>query len=140
MTRLACAAAVVLLALAASACGDSPDDRAHDSGREVGKAVRHLADARSATDVQNAAADLRAALGGLDSHTLDRVRAQIGPSQNRIVATVRAAMEPATFAAARGELRRGAQEVRGRADALRSGGDSRTAAFWRGFAEGFDGG
>ena len=39
-------------ALAAAGCGDSPEDNAHDSGRDVGKALRSITDARSAGEVQ----------------------------------------------------------------------------------------
>jgi hypothetical protein len=139
MTRAVCAALVTSAVLFAG-CGDSAEDRAHDSGQEAGKAVRHLSDARSADDVQAGAADLRAAIGGLDSAVFDSVSAQVASRSGDIVATLRAAMDPAGFGAARPRLRAGAEEIRARAESLDNQGDSRTRAFWAGFEDGYDSG
>ncbi len=140
MTRVRVAGAIAALAVTLAGCGGSDDDRARDSGREAGRAVRHLADARSAADAQSAAGDLRAAVGGLDEEVFDHVRAQVGERDDDIVGVVRAAMDPARFESARADLRRGARDVRARAGGLAQGDDPRTNEFWRGFAEGYDSG
>jgi hypothetical protein len=131
----AVAAAVALLA----GCGDSPEDQARDDGKDVGKAVRTIADATSVDQAQQGVADLRSAVGDLDSDTRERVQSQVQTQGDEISKGVDAAKSAGSFDAAKQELQSTAQNLRSQADSFRDSNNSIANEFWRGFEEGYDG-
>jgi hypothetical protein len=133
---------LVGLALAVAAlagCGDSPEDEARDDGKQVGEATRAVADSTSVEQAQEAVADLRTAVGGLDPDTRDRVRSQVETQGDQLRKGVETARSAGSFDEAHSELQSTAQELRSQADAFRSSNDSIANEFWRGFEEGYDG-
>jgi hypothetical protein len=137
--RSARAAAVALVAvLAVAGCGDSPEDQARDNGKDVGTAVRHLADASSISEAQKAAGEIRESVSGLDTDTRDHVQDQIDTQRDTLVASVDKAKSSGSFEGAKTALHQGAQDVRAQADSFRSGTNSIANEFWRGFEEGYD--
>jgi len=57
--RRALAAVVVVVALAAAGCGESPEDEAHDAGKNIGEELYSLRTATDAGQAQEAVADIR---------------------------------------------------------------------------------
>lgn len=132
----ACAAVV---AVALSGCGDSPEDQARDDGKEVGEAVRHLADATSIDDARAAIDELRGAVDGLDDDTRERVQKQVETQRDTVSDAVDSAAQAGNFEDAQTALADGAQQLRSQADSFQSTNNSVTNEFWRGFEEGYDG-
>jgi gas vesicle protein len=132
------------VALLAAGCGDSPEDTAHDNGKDVGQALRALADANSADEVQSAAAKLKDAVGQVRDDTGDRVRSQVQVQSDQIgqaiddVKAAATAPDPATAATARTELQSDLQSLRSQAGSLSDSSDSVANSFWDGVQQGYD--
>jgi gas vesicle protein len=137
--RLRQLAAVAAAFAVLAGCGDSPEDQARDDGKDVGKAVRTIADATSVDQAQQGVADLRSAVSGLDSDTRERVQSQVQTQGDEISKGVDAAKSAGSFDAAKQELQSTAQNLRSQADSFRDSNNSITNEFWRGFEEGYDG-
>jgi gas vesicle protein len=131
----AVAAALVLLA----GCGESPEDQARDDGKDVGKAVRAVADASSVDQLQQAIGDLRSAVDGLDGDTRERVQSQVETQRDELSNGVDAARSAGSFEDAQQDLKSTAQNMRSQADSFRDSNNSIANEFWRGFEEGYDG-
>ena len=133
MRRAAAVAVSVALALTAGACGDSPEDDAYEDGERMGESVRALFDAPDLDDAQSALNGVRASVDEAADETKEHVSDQIE--------TQRGSLEKAAEAASSGDLqdlKAAVQQVASQADSFRSGNDSITNAFWRGFEDGFD--
>lgn len=128
-----------LAIVALAGCGDSPEDEARDDGKQVGEATRAVADATTVDQAKQAVADLRTAIGELDSDTRERVRTQVETQGDQISKGVDAAASAASFDEARSDLQATAQQLRSQADSFRSSNNSIANEFWRGFEEGYDG-
>lgn len=127
------AAVAAALALAAGACGDSPEDDAYDDGKRMGESVRALFDAPDLDDAQSAINGIRASVDEAGDETKEHVSDQIE--------TQRGSIEKAAQAASSGDLqdlKAEVQDVVAQADSFRSGSNSITNAFWRGFEDGYD--
>jgi hypothetical protein len=134
MRRFGAIAAAVLAALALAACGESPEDEAREDGEQIGEQLRALFDATSAEEAQAALEELGAAAEELEEDTRDHVGAQVD--------TQRTTLETAIAELASGDVdgaKAAAQQIRAQADSFRSGNDSISNEFWRGFEEGYDG-
>jgi 2',3'-cyclic-nucleotide 2'-phosphodiesterase (5'-nucleotidase family) len=143
MTR-ALAALATCAALAAAGCGDSPEDTAHDNGKQVGQALQDLSNARSAQELQSAAQGLRDAVSQIDPDVDDKVRRQIETqrdSLNKAIGDLRTAVTSTDANArstARTELQGQIQDLRSQAAAFRDSGDSVINAFWTGVKDGYN--
>jgi hypothetical protein len=139
VNRLRVLVGVGLAAAALTGCGESPEDEARDDGKQVGEATRAVADATSVDQAKQAVADLKAAVGELDSDTRERVQSQVETQGDQLSKTVDRVTEAGSFEEARAELDSASQQLRAQADSFRSGNDSIANEFWRGFEEGYDG-
>ena len=131
-SRLVAAALAVTLLL--GACGDSPEDKAHNDGKKVGEATRTLFDSRSVDQAKTAANDLRNAANDVGDEVRKTVRTQL--------ATQRDTLQRAVQGVKQGDLpqvKDSVQQIRAQADAFRHSNDSVANEFWRGFEEGYDG-
>lgn len=133
MRRAVATTAAVIAALAIAGCGESPEDEARDQGEQVGEAVRGVYDADSAEAAGEAIDDLRAAAQDIGEDTRERVRAQVETQTGSLDAAVEAVAAGQTAV-----LQETAQQIRSQADAFRSGNDSISNEFWRGFEDGYD--
>ena len=131
----AVAAALAVLA----GCGDSPEDQARDNGKDVGKAVRAVADSTSVEEAQQAVGDLRTAVEDLDSDTREHVQSQVDTQRDELTQGVDAAKSAGSFDQAKTELAGTAQNLRSQADSFQDSNNSIANEFWRGFEEGYDG-
>jgi ABC-type phosphate/phosphonate transport system substrate-binding protein len=134
MRRTRLIAAALALTLLLGACGKSPEDKAHDDGKQVGQAVRKLFDSRSIDQAKAASNDLRDAVNGVGDEVRKSVRTQ--------VATQRDTLEQAVEALKQGnvsEVKGQVQQIRAQADAFRHSNNSVGNEFWRGFEDGYDG-
>jgi len=139
VSRLRALAGLTLAIAALAGCGNSPEDEARDDGKQVGEATRAVADATSIDEAKQAVADLRTAVGELDTDTRERVRSQVETQGDQLSKGVDAATSAASFEEARSELQNTAQELRSQADSFSSDNNSIANEFWRGFQEGYDG-
>jgi hypothetical protein len=133
MRRTRLVAAALTAALVLVACGDSPEDKAHDDGKQVGEAVRALFDSRSVNQAKAAATDLRNAVNGVGDDIRKSVRTQL--------ATQRDTLQKGVQGFQQGDLAQvkdSAQQIRAQAEAFSHSGSSVTNEFWRGFEEGYD--
>lgn len=139
------AAVVAVLALVLSACGDSPEDTAHDNGEDVGQALRSLMNADDADALRSAGDELRGAVAESVDDAGDRLRQQIQVQVDHLNAaignfrTATTATDADAAAAARTELQAEVQQARSQAAGFRDTGSSVTNAFWQGVRDGFDG-
>jgi gas vesicle protein len=130
-------------ALAASGvgCGETPEDNAKDHGEDVGEAFRDLTDARSATEIEDAAQQLKDAVAAVGDSGGDRVQQQLSTQQANVqqaIADVKSALASGDVAGAQATLQSQLQEVRAQAQAFQSSNDSVANAFWDGVKEGYD--
>jgi hypothetical protein len=138
------AALAALLLVFAAGCGDSPEDNAHDSGKQVGEALRQIADADSVDSVQAGVADLRSAVGDVSDDVSSRVRSQTRVQQDTLNGAIGAfkqsvtATDPDAKAAAKTELQGQIQDLRSQASSNANTRDSVTNAFWDGVKDGYD--
>jgi uncharacterized protein YlxW (UPF0749 family) len=131
-TRLVAAALAATLLL--GACGDSPEDKAHNSGKKVGEASRTLYDSSSVDEVKKAANELKNTVNGVSDEVRKKVRAQLATQRDTINRAVQGVKQGDVT-----EVQDAVQEVRAQADAFRHSSDSVVNEFWRGFEEGYDG-
>ena len=139
MIRLRQLAAVAAALLILAGCGDSPEDEARDDGKDVGQAVRAVADATSLDEAQQAVTDLRAAVADMASDTRERVQSQAETQRDELSQGVQAAQRAGSFDQAKTQLQSTAQDLRAQADSFRDSNNSIANEFWRGFEEGYDG-
>ena len=129
-------------ALAAAGCGDSPEDNAHDSGRDVGKALKAITAASSAEEVQAGVQQLGHAVSNVSDDVSGRVKKQVQAQRdhvNKIIGEVRGALAaPDTADAARANVEDEVQSMRAQAGSFASTRDSVTNAFWDGVRDGYD--
>ena len=137
MRRVALVAAALAIALVG--CGTSPEDKARDDGKDVGKAVRAVRDSTSVDEASQAIGQLKTALSDLHSDTRDHVKDQISTLQGQIQGAIDTARSTGNPADAKASLQASAQNVRAQAEAFRNGNNSIANEFWRGFEEGYDG-
>ena len=126
--------AVALLVVALAGCGKSPEDKAHDQGKAVGKAVRELRDASSLGDAKTAIQDLSEASKDVGADAKKAVKDQLD--------TQTATLSKAAGAVASGdsnELKATIDDVRAQSEAFQHTNNSVGNAFWKGFQDGYDG-
>lgn len=130
-----------VLAAAGVGCGETPEDNAHDHGEDVGEAFRALTNARSTTEIQDAAQQLKDAVAAVGDSGGDRVKEQLSTQQAKVqqsVAAVKSALAAGDVAGAQATLQNDLQDVRAQAQAFQSSNDSVANAFWDGVKEGYD--
>ena len=137
MRRLLALAVIAIIALAG--CGSSPEDKARDDGKAVGKAVRAVKDATSVDQASSALNDLKDAVDKVHTDTRDHIKDQVSTLRGQVSGAVDAARAAGSPADATASLQTSAQNVRAQADAFRNGNNSIANEFWRGFEEGYDG-
>jgi uncharacterized protein YjbJ (UPF0337 family) len=144
MRRAAVLATAVALAFGAAGCGDSPEDNAHDSGEDVGEALRAVTAARDASALQAAVDELKTAVGDVTDDVSSRVRGQVSVQRdtiNKAIGDARSALtasDPDAAAQARTELQAQVQDLRSQAAGFAGSNDSVTNAFWDGVKSGYD--
>jgi hypothetical protein len=129
------------LAVAGAGCGETPEDNAHDHGQDVGEAFRALTDARSVSEIQAAAQELKDAVAAVGDSGGDRVKQQLSTQQAKVeqaTADVKSALAAGDVAGAQATLQSDLQDVRAQAQAFQSSNDSVANAFWDGVKEGYD--
>jgi hypothetical protein len=134
MRRTKLIAAALIAALLLGACGDSPEDKAHDDGKQVGEAVRGLFDSRSIDDAKTAATDLQNAVNGVGDEVRKSVRAQLATQRDTLAGGVKA-LQQGDLA----QVKDSAQQIRAQAEAFSHSSSSVANEFWRGFGQGYDG-
>jgi hypothetical protein len=137
--RLRQLAAVAAALLILAGCGDSPEDEARDDGKDVGQAVRAVADATSLDEAQQGVTDLRTAVADMASDTREHVQSQAETQRDELSQGVQAAQRAGSFDQAKTQLQSTAQDLRAQADSFRDSNNSIANEFWRGFEEGYDG-
>jgi hypothetical protein len=137
--RLRQLAAVAAALLILAGCGDSPEDEARDDGKDVGKAVRAVADATSLDEAQQGVTDLRTAVADMAGDTREHVQSQAETQRDELSQGVQAAQRAGSFDQAKTQLQSTAQDLRAQADSFRDSNNSIANEFWRGFEEGYDG-
>jgi hypothetical protein len=131
-------------ALLAAGCGSSPEDTAHDNGKAVGKALRSMADAQNADELQAGAQQLRGAVADVSDDVAAGVRRQVTAQKdhlNKVIGDLRqAATSPDsdTAAQARSELQVDLQAIRSQASSFQGTRNSVTNSFWQGVKDGYD--
>jgi soluble cytochrome b562 len=132
--------AALLLGLAA--CGQAPEDKARDDGKQLGEAMRKLYDADDAQQAAAALPAVKTAVQQVRSDARDKVGDQIEAQEDSVndaldaFQTTQTSTDPAQVADARGDLRTAIDAIRSQADENRD--DSVANEFWRGFRDGFD--
>jgi len=137
--RLRTIAAVAAAVAALAGCGEAPEDQARDDGKDVGQAVRGVADASSVDEMRQAIEELRTAVNGLDGDTRERVQSQVETQRDEIAKGVDEAVSSGNLQDAQQQLKSTAQTLRSQADSFRDSNNSIANEFWRGFEEGYDG-
>jgi hypothetical protein len=84
MRRARLIAAALAITLLLGACGKSPEDKAHDDGKQVGEAVRKLFDSRSIDQAKAATTDLRDAVNGVGDEVAKSVQTQVSTQRYNI--------------------------------------------------------
>lgn len=134
MRRTRLVAAALAFTVLLTACGKSPEDKAHDDGKQVGAAVRELFDSRSISQAKSAATDLRNAVNGVGKEVRKSVQTQVETQRDSLDRALQA-VKQRNFP----EVKDQAQQIRAQADAFRHSRNSVSNEFWRGFGEGYDG-
>jgi hypothetical protein len=134
MRRTRLIAAALTAALLLGACGDSPEDKAHDDGKKVGEATRALFDSRSIDEAKTAATNLRNVVNGVGDEVRSTVRTQLATQRDTLTRAVQGLQQGDV-----GQVKDSVQQIRAQADAFRHSNDSVANEFWRGFEEGYDG-
>jgi hypothetical protein len=143
--RAAAALAAIVVAVGLAACGDSPEDTAHQHGKDVGTAFRSLTTATSAAQLQTATQDLKDAVGQVTSNDGDRVQDQLRAQKTHLdqligdFKRVIGAPDAAARDTARTQMQGDLQDLRAQAGAFQSSNDSVANAFWDGVQDGYDG-
>jgi len=135
---------VLAVALAGAGCGDSPEDNAHDSGEDVGQALRAVTAAGNADQLQAAVTELKDAVSKVSDDVSARVRDQASVQSdtiNKAVDETKTALttsDPDQASQARDEVKAQVQELRSQASGFADSNDSVTNAFWDGVKDGYD--
>lgn len=143
-SRITALLAVPLTALALGACGESPEDQARDSGKDIGKAIAEFQTADSAEAAGQAIDDFRAAVNDMDDDTRERVQEQAETQADTLQSAVNAVQEAQTSTdagdveSAQNDLKKAGQDLRAQAQAFQSTNNSVAVAFWEGVEEGYD--
>lgn len=141
MERLAIAAATLALA----ACGQAPEDEAHEDGERLGQAIARLYAAETPEDAREAVDEVIAARNEVRQDAAERVSDHADVQRDSLREAVEAyqeaqtATEAADVESARTDLRSAIQDVMAQASSARTEGDSIEREFWRGVTEGFKG-
>ena len=139
---LAVAAAVPALAFAA--CGTSPEDEAHDNGKDVGQALRSISDATSLDQLQAGVKELQDAIGQVADDQSDRIKQQVQVQKdtiNQAIGNLRRALgsgDQSTAQTYRNELQGDIQDLRSQAAGFASTRNSVDNSFWDGVRDGYD--
>ena len=137
-------AGLAILALGAAGCGDSPEDNAHDSGKDVGQALRAVTDANDAASLQSATAELRTAVGDVSDDVSSRVRSQVAVQRDTIDKAIGGlkssitAPDASTREEAKAGLQTQVETLRSQASGFADTNDSVTNSFWDGVKDGYD--
>jgi hypothetical protein len=102
------------LAAAGAGCGETPEDNAHDHGQDVGEAFRALTDARSVPEIQDAAQQLKDAVGAVGDSGGDRVKEQLSTQQAKVqqaTAGIKSALASGDVAGAQATLQSDLQDA-----------------------------
>jgi ABC-type glycerol-3-phosphate transport system substrate-binding protein len=134
MRRRRLVAAALSATLLLGACGDSPEDKAHNDGKKVGEATRTLFDSSSAADAKTAAKDLRNTINGVGDEVRKTVRTQLATQRDTLQRAVQGVKQGDVA-----QVKDSVQQIRAQADAFSHSNDSVANEFWRGFKEGYDG-
>lgn len=134
MRRKRLVAAALATTLLLGACGDSPEDKAHNDGKKVGEAARALYDSRSVAEAKTAASNLKTAANGVGDEVRKTVRTQLATQRDTVQRAVNGVKQGDVAA-----VKDSVQQIRAQADAFRHSSSSVTNEFWRGFEEGYDG-
>jgi gas vesicle protein len=129
------------LAVAGAGCGETPEDNAKDHGEDVGEAFRDLTDARSVSEIEAAAQQLKDAVAAVGDSGGDHVKQQLSTQQATVqqaIANVKSELAAGDVAGARATLQNDLQDVRAQAQAFQSSNDSVANAFWNGVKDGYD--
>ncbi len=143
-SRISALLAVSMSALALGACGESPEDEARDSGKDIGKAIAEFQLADNAEAAGAAIDDFRAAITNMDEETRDRVQEQVetqAGSLDDAIEAVQAAQASAdanALQSAQDDLKQAGQDLRAQSQAFQSTNNSVAVAFWEGVEEGYD--
>lgn len=143
-SRISALLAVSMAALALGACGESPEDEARDSGKDIGKAIAEFQLADSAEAAGAAIDDFRAAVTNLDEETRERVADQVDTQAGSLDDAIEAVQAAQTSAdadalqSAQDDLKQAGQDLRAQAQAFQSTNNSVAVAFWEGVEEGYD--
>ncbi len=143
-SRISALLATGMAALALGACGESPEDEARDSGKDIGKAIAEFQLADSAEAAGAAIDDFRAAVSTMDEETRERVQDQVetqAGSLDDAVEAVQAAQASAdanALQSAQDDLKQAGQDLRAQSQAFQSANTSVAVAFWEGVEEGYD--
>lgn len=143
-SRITALLAVPMAALALGACGESPEDEARDSGKDIGKAVAQLQTADTAEQAGQAIDDLRAAADNMEDETRERVQEQSETQSNTLQSavedfrTAQTSTNANQVERAQNDLQKAAQDFRAQAQAFQSTNNSVAVAFWEGVEEGYD--
>jgi ABC-type glycerol-3-phosphate transport system substrate-binding protein len=132
MTRSRLVAAALAATLLLGACGDSPEDKAHNDGKKVGQATRALFDSRSVDQAKTAANDLRNAVNGVGDEVRKTVRTQLDTQRDTLQRAVQGVKQRDVA-----QVKDSVQQISAQADAFSHGNDSVANEFWRGFKEGY---
>lgn len=137
-SRISALLAVPLAALAFGACGESPEDQARDSGKDIGKAVAQFQTADNAEQAGQAIDNFRSAVDSMKSETKDRVKEQVDTQGNTLQQAVQEAQGADNPQDALTDLQKAAQDLRSQAQSFQSANNSVAVAFWEGVEEGYD--
>ncbi|MBJ7518705.1 MAG: hypothetical protein JHC84_03315 [Solirubrobacteraceae bacterium] len=143
-SRISALLAVSMAALALGACGESPEDEARDSGKDIGKAIAEFQLADSAEAAGAAIDDFRAAVTNLDEETRERVADQVDTQAGSLddaieaVQAAQASADADALQSAQDDLKQAGQDLRAQAQAFQSTNNSVAVAFWEGVEEGYD--
>jgi hypothetical protein len=131
-------ALLAALALGVAACGESPEDKARDDGKEVGAAMGKLYSADDADAAREAAEELRTAVQQLREDASERAGNQVQVQSETLQNAVEELQQSSDAEDARTELQSAIQQIRSQAESFQGQNDSIANEFWRGFEEGFD--
>ena len=133
MRRTRLLAAAVAATLLLGACGDSPEDKAHNDGKDVGEATKALFDSNSADQVKKEASNLRNTINGVGDEVRKSVRTQLATQRDTVQSAVQGVKQGDVA-----QVKESVQQIRAQADAFGHSRSSVTNEFWRGFEEGYD--
>jgi soluble cytochrome b562 len=125
-----------------AACGEAPEDKARDDGKQLGEAMRTLYDAETPQEAADALPAVRTAVQDLRGDARDEVGDQVDAQEDSVqdaqeaLQGLRNANDQAQVEDAIGDLRTAINDIRSQANDNRD--NSVANEFWRGFRDGFD--